>query len=84
MTQPNTDKRLLAIFERIERVEAERKGLAEDIREIFAEAKGLGYDPKIMRKVLAMRKMDDAARAEQAALLETYMAALGMPDLFNG
>ncbi len=78
MVERKTDNRLKSIIERIERLEEEKKGLGADIREIYAEAKGTGYDPKILRAVIRIRKMDDNARAEQEALMETYMAALGM------
>jgi uncharacterized protein (UPF0335 family) len=56
----------------------EKNNLLADIKEVFSEAKGLGYDPKIMRKVLIIRKMDIDERLEQEALLETYRAALGI------
>ena len=78
MAEKKTDARLKSIIERVERLEEERKGLGADIREIYSEAKGVGFDPKILRKIIAIRKMDENARAEQEALLETYMAALGM------
>jgi len=78
MTERKTDSRLKSIIERIERLEEEKKGLGADIREIYSEAKGTGYDPKILRAVIRIRKMDESARAEQEALMETYMAALGM------
>ena len=78
MTERKTDSRLKSIIERIERLEEEKKGLGADIREIYSEAKGTGYDPKILRAVIRIRKMDKSARAEQEALMETYMAALGM------
>lgn len=69
---------LRSIIERIERMEAEKKTISDDIRDIYAEGKGQGYCVKTLRKVVAMRKKDHAARAEEAALLETYMNALGM------
>ena len=59
-------------------LEEEKNNLLADIKEVFSEAKGLGYDPKIMRKVLIIRKMDIDERLEQEALLETYRAALGI------
>jgi uncharacterized protein (UPF0335 family) len=67
-----------AFIERIERMEEEKKAIAEDIKEIYAEAKGNGFDTKVLRKVVAIRKQDHAERMEQEALLELYMAALGM------
>ncbi len=71
-------ERLRAFIQRIEKLEEEKKTLSDDIREVFAEAKGNGFDPKIMRHVLRIRKMDAGDRQEEEALLETYMAALGM------
>ncbi|MCA1748434.1 MAG: DUF2312 domain-containing protein [Parasphingopyxis sp.] len=70
--------RLKLLIERIERLEEEKKGIADDIRDVYAEAKAIGYDPKVMRKVVGLRKMDTADRREQDDLLETYKAALGM------
>lgn len=78
MAEKKADARLKSIIERVERLEEERRGLGADIREIYSEAKGAGFDPKILRKIIAIRKMDANARAEQEALLDTYMAALGM------
>ena len=69
---------LKAIIERIERLEQEKAALSEDIKGIYAEAKGNGFDPKILRKIVAIRKQDDHERQEQEALLDTYLAALGM------
>ena len=68
---------LLAFIERIERLSEEKKALAEDIKEVFAEAKGNGFDVAILRKVVALRGMDRDKRAEQEALIEIYMTALG-------
>ncbi len=73
-----TGARLRSFIERIERLEEEKKALADDIKEVFGEAKSDGFDVKIMRQILKIRKMDDADRAEQEALLETYMSAIGM------
>ena len=72
------DDRLKSLIERVERLEEEKNNLLSDIKEVFSEAKGLGYDPKIMRKVLIIRKMDTDERLEQEALLETYRSALGI------
>ena len=72
------DDRLKSLIERVERLEEEKNNLLADIKEVFYEAKGLCYDPKIMRKVLIIRKMDIDERLEQEALLETYRAALGI------
>ena len=66
------------VIERIERLEEEKAALAADIREIYAEAKGVGFDPKIMRQVIKLRKLDTAELQEQDALLDTYKHALGM------
>ena len=71
-------ERLRSFVERIERLEEEKAALAGDIREVFSEAKGAGYDIKVMRQVLRLRKLDKDARAEQEAVLETYLRALGM------
>ncbi len=67
---------LRSIIERIERLEEERKGLGEDIKDIFAEAKGNGFDPKIIRKVIALRKIERGDRQELEALVELYLAAV--------
>ena len=69
---------LRSFIERIERLEEEKTALAEDIREVYSEAKGTGFDIKIMRQIVRLRKLDSADRQEQGALLETYLAALGM------
>ncbi|MGQ4273515.1 DUF2312 domain-containing protein [Terrihabitans sp. B22-R8] len=70
---------LLSIIERIERLEEEKKGIADDIKEVYAEAKGNGFDTKVLRKVISIRKQDAAEREEQDAILELYLSALGMP-----
>jgi uncharacterized protein (UPF0335 family) len=67
-----------AIVERIERLEEEKKALADDIRDVYLEAKGNGYDTKVLRKVISLRKQDAEKRAEEEAVLDTYLAALGM------
>lgn len=72
------DKRLSLLIERVERLEEEKKGIADDIRDVYAEAKAVGYDAKIMRKIVALRKMKPDDRAEMEALLDTYKAALGL------
>lgn len=71
-------KRLRSFLERIERLEEEKKGLAEDMKEVMAEAKGVGFDVKIMRRILKLRKMEPEKRREEDELLELYMAAIGM------
>lgn len=73
-----SDERLRLLIERIERLEEEKKGIAEDIRDVYAEAKGTGYDPKVMRDVIKIRKMDPDARRERDAVLDVYLCALGM------
>jgi uncharacterized protein (UPF0335 family) len=73
-----TDNRLRLFIERVERMEEEKAAISTDIKDVYAEAKGTGYDPKIMRKVIQLRKMDPEQRREQESLVETYMAALGM------
>src|SRR3569832_781946 len=62
----------------IERKEEEKKAIADDIKEIYAEAKGNGFDTKVLRQIIRIRKQDASERMEQEALLELYMAALGM------
>ena len=77
-TESVAGDQLKAFIERIERLEEEKAGIAGDIREIFAEAKGNGFDTKAMRKILALRKKDFSERQEEEAILELYMQALGM------
>ena len=69
---------LKALVERIERLEEEKKAIADDIRDVYGEAKGNGYDVKVLRQVVRMRKQDKNERAEQEAILQTYLDALGM------
>ena len=69
---------LRAFIERIERMEEEKKAIADDIKEIYAEAKGNGFDTKVLRQVIRIRKQDRNERLEQEAILELYMSALGM------
>lgn len=69
---------LKAIVERIERLEEEKKAIADDIKDVYAEAKGNGFDTKALRTVIRLRKQDVQERQEQEAVLETYMHALGM------
>ncbi len=73
-------ERLRSFIQRIERLEEEKKTISDDVREVYAEAKSTGFDPKIMRQVIKLRKMETADRQEQEALLETYLAALGMAE----
>jgi len=69
---------LKAFVERIERLEEEKKAIADDIKEIYAEAKGNGFDTKVLRQVIRIRKQDRSERLEQEAILELYLSALGM------
>jgi len=69
---------LKTLIERVERLEEEKAALAEDITEVYGEAKSQGFDTKLMRQVVRLRKMDEAERREAAAILELYMSALGM------
>lgn len=78
---------LRSFIERIERLEEEKKTIADDIKDVFGEAKGMGFDPKILKEVIKIRKMDRDERMEREAILDTYLAALGMieqPDFFAG
>jgi uncharacterized protein (UPF0335 family) len=69
---------LRLLIERIERLEEEKKGIADDIKDVYGEAKAVGYDPKIMRQVVRLRKMERNAREEAEALLDMYKTALGL------
>ena len=69
---------LKAFIERIERLEEEKAALAGDIREVYGEAKGNGFDTKVLRKIISIRKKDFAERQEEEAILDLYMQALGM------
>lgn len=73
-----SDDRLRLLIERIERLEEEKKGIADDIRDLYMEAKAVGYDPKIMRQIVKLRKMKPDDRSEQDMILDTYKTALGM------
>ena len=75
---------LRAFVERIERLEEEKKAISDDIAEVYAEAKGNGFDTKVLRQVVKIRKQDTNERLEQEAILDTYMAALGMLPADNG
>jgi len=75
-------EQLRQLVERIERLEEEKQAIAADIREVYAEAKALGFDTKVLRKVIAMRKKDPQEREEEEAMLALYLQALGMlPDV---
>jgi len=69
--------RLRSIIERIERLEEDKAAVANDLKEVFAEAKGNGFDVKILRKVIRIRKQDRAKRQEEEALLDLYLSAIG-------
>jgi uncharacterized protein (UPF0335 family) len=73
-----TDNQLRLFIERIERLEEEKKGIADDIRDVYAEAKSQGYDVKIMRQIVRLRKLPPHDRKEMELLLDTYKAALGI------
>lgn len=75
---PVAGDQLRSIVERIERLEGEKGELASDIRDVYAEAKGNGYDTKILRKVIAIRKRDANERAEEEAILDLYLQAVGV------
>ena len=72
------DDRLRLLIERIERLEEEKQGIADDIRDVYMEAKAVGYDPKIMRQIVRLRKMKPDDRAEMEMILDTYKKALGL------
>jgi uncharacterized protein (UPF0335 family) len=72
-------ERLLAFIERVERLEEDKKTVSDEIKDVYSEAKGTGYDTKIVRKLIGLRKQDSDKRAEEAALLELYAEAIGMP-----
>lgn len=77
-TESVAQDQLRAFVERIERMEEEKNAITEDIKEIYSEAKGNGFDTKVLRQIIRIRKQDHAERLEQEAILELYMAALGM------
>jgi uncharacterized protein (UPF0335 family) len=83
-SKPNFARdQLKAFIERIERLESEKADLANDIREVYAESKGNGFDVKAIRTIIKMRKQDADERAEEEAILDTYLQALGMLPLFE-
>jgi uncharacterized protein (UPF0335 family) len=69
---------LRAFVERIERLEEEKKTIADDIKDVYGEAKGTGFDTKILKKIVSLRKKDEQERMEEDAILDTYLQALGM------
>jgi len=74
----NTDDRLRLLIERIERLEEEKKGISDDIKDVYSEAVAVGYDKKILRQVIKLRKMRKDERQEMEAVLQAYMNGLGM------
>lgn len=73
-----TKERLKSIIERVERLEEEKAALAEDIKEIYAEAKANGFDTKALKQIVKIRKMDEQKRKEEQEILELYLSAIGM------
>lgn len=73
-----SDDQLRLFIERIERLEEEKKGIADDVRDVYSEAKGVGYDTKIMRQIVKLRKMSHQDRQEMEAILDVYKSALGL------
>lgn len=71
---------LRAFIERVEKLEEEKRAIADDIKEVYAEAKGNGFDPKVMRKIVSLRRMDIEKRKEEETILDLYLNALGMID----
>ena len=71
-------RQLMALIERIERLEEDKKTVADEVKDVYTEAKSVGYDVRIMRKIVAIRKQDQEKRREEEDLLETYLQALGM------
>lgn len=77
-TQSVAAGQLRAFIERIERLEEDKQAIADDIKDVFAEMKGTGFDVKAVRHIIALRKKDQAERQEEEAILDLYMTALGM------
>lgn len=77
-SDPINGAHLRAFVERIERLEEEKKALADDIKDVYAEAKGTGFDTKIIRKIVSIRRQDRDKRREEEEILDLYLAALGM------
>jgi uncharacterized protein (UPF0335 family) len=75
--EPVDGGHLRAFVERVERLEEEKRAIADDIKEVYAEAKGNGFDVKIMRKVVSLRRMDRDKRIEEETILDLYLSALG-------
>ena len=79
----NSKEQLRSIVERVERLESDKAAIAEDIREVYKEAKGNGYDPAALREIVKRRKADKDKLAAHEAIVETYMTALGLLPLFD-
>lgn len=75
-----TGARIKAFIERVERMEEEKKAIAEDIKDVYAEAKATGFEPKILRKIVSMRKQNAEKRREEQELTDLYCAAIGMAE----
>ncbi len=73
-----TDDRLLKLIERVERLEEEKKGISDDIKDVWGEAKAIGYDTKVAREMVKLRKMDRETRLEWESMRDTYLTALGL------
>jgi len=73
-----TNNQLQSIVDRVEKLEEDKRAISEDIKDVYAEAKGNGFDVKVLRKIIAMRKRDRDEVQEEQALIDTYMSALGM------
>ena len=80
MNENVSAEQLRLFIERIETLEEEKKGMADDIKDVYAEAKGTGFDTKTMKAIVRLRKMEKAARQEAEALLDVYKTALGLAD----
>ena len=80
-TDTESHGRLRSFIERIERLEEEKATIGDDIKDVYGEAKSMGFDTKILKKVIALRKKDDQERMEEDLILDTYLHALGMIDL---
>jgi uncharacterized protein (UPF0335 family) len=78
MSDNETAKNLLGFIERIERLEEEKKSIADDVKDVYGEAKAMGFDTKIMKKIIALRKKDRDERIQEDEILNTYLSALGM------
>jgi uncharacterized protein (UPF0335 family) len=77
VVQAEAQGRLKSVIERIERLEEDKAGIAGDIKEVYAEAKGEGFDIKVIRKIIRLRKQDKVKRQEEEALLDLYISAIG-------